>query len=234
MTKRKLILIPGLLCDFRLWQPQIDAFSDLADIIIGDTFKDDSISGMAKRIIDQAEDDDFALAGLSMGGYVAMEIMRQVPDQVRGLALLDTSARGDEDLQKRRRRGLINLASQGKFFGVTPRLLPMLIHPNHMENQELTDLVVGMAAHVGKERFISQQTAIMNRVDSKKDLTAYSCPTLVICGRQDEITPLPLSEEMASAIPGARLHIIEECGHLTSLEKPEEVNQEMKSWFTSL
>lgn len=234
MTKRKLILIPGLLCDFRLWQPQIDALSGLADVIIGDTFKDDAVTGMAKRIIDQADGEDFALAGLSMGGYVAMEIMRQVPEKVRGLALLDTSARNDEDLQKRRRRGLINLASQGKFFGVTPRLLPMLIHPDQMENQELTDLVVGMAAHVGKERFISQQTAIMNRVDSRKDLTSYGCPTIVICGRQDEITPLHLSEEMAASIPGAELRIIEGCGHLTTLEKPDEVNREMKTWFTSL
>ena len=230
----KLVLVPGLLCDFRLWQHQIAEFSNEYEIIVGDTFRDDSIAGMASRIIEQADGQEFALAGLSMGGYVALEIVRQAQSKVRGLALLDTSARPDDEVQKRRRRGLINLAGRGQFFGVTPRLLPMLIHPTQLENMELTDLIVGMAAHVGKERFVSQQTAIMNRADSRSNLKDIDCPTIVICGQEDEITPPELAEEMSGEIPQSRLHLIETCGHLTCLEKPFETNMHIRNWLQEI
>ena len=230
MSNEKLVLVPGLLCDERLWQHQIRYLSDIADITIGDTFKDSSVGDMARRILNQVEG-EFSLAGLSMGGYVAQEIIRQAPERVNRLALLDTSARRDNELQARRRRGLINLAAMGKFKGVTPRLLPMLIHPDRIEDEDLTGTVMAMAAHVGQSRFVDQQTAILNRPDGLGDLPNIDIETMVICGRQDEITPLELSEEIAGEVPSARLCVIEECGHLSSMERPQAVTALMRDWL---
>ncbi|WP_420547069.1 alpha/beta fold hydrolase [Curvivirga sp.] len=230
MSKTPLVMVPGLLCDERLWGHQLKYLADVADMQVGDTIQDDSVEGMAKRILDNAPD-KFALAGLSMGGYVSLEILRQAPERVLKLALIDTSSRQDSDEQKRRRRGLISLTSKGRFKGVTPRLLPMLIHPDRMEDEALTTTVMDMAAQVGQEAFVRQQTAILNRPDSRDDLSGYNIPSLVICGRQDEVTPLALSEESSSLLPNSRLCIIEECGHLATLERPFATTALMRDWL---
>ena len=152
MAKTPLVLVPGLLCDDALWEPQIDWLSDIAEPTVGDTLQDDSLSNMAARILDAAPD-RFALAGLSMGGYVCMEIMRQAPERVERLALLDTSGRADSAEQNRRRRGLIELAKIGKFKGVTPRLMPLLIHTERQQDTALTTCVIDMASRVGQRGF---------------------------------------------------------------------------------
>ncbi|MDX1738339.1 MAG: alpha/beta fold hydrolase [Alphaproteobacteria bacterium] len=230
MTKTPLVLIPGLLCDARLWTHQQNNLSDIADIHIGDTLQDESVGAMAERILDAAPE-RFALAGLSMGGYVSFEILRQAPERVTKLALLDTASRPDSDEQKRRRRGLISLTSKGKFKGVTPRLLPMLIHPERMEDETLTQTIMDMAQNVGQAAFVRQQTAILNRPDSRENLQDIKVPTLVICGRQDELTPVAISEETRAGIPDARLCIIEDCGHLSSLERPQATTALMRDWL---
>ena len=230
MSKIPLILVPGLLCDDALWAPQTRWLSDIADISVGETLIDDSFSKMAERILELAPR-HFALAGLSMGGYVCMEIMRQAPERVERLALFNTSGRADTADQTKRRKALIELATIGKFKGVTPRLLPLLIHKDRQSDKELTNAVIEMAGRVGQAGFLRQQTAIMNRPDRQAEMVMYDLPTMVVCGRQDALTPLDLHEEMKELIPHARLCVIEECGHLSTLEQPHAATDLMRGWL---
>jgi pimeloyl-ACP methyl ester carboxylesterase len=231
VNKPPLVLLPGLLCDRDLWEAQIDDLSDIAEPSVADLSRDDSVTAMAQRVL-AAAPPRFALAGLSMGGYVAQEIMRQAPDRVARLALLDTSARADTEEQGARRHGLIELAEKGEFHGVTPRLLPAFLHPARLNDQPLVARVTAMTARVGKDAFLRQQRAIMGRTDGRASLAAVKCPTLVLCGQQDQLTPLELHEEIAALIHGARLEIVEECGHLSTMERPWEVSVLLRQWLT--
>lgn len=225
-----LLLLPGLLCDARLWKPQVDALSDVAGITIADMTRDDSICGMARRALESMPG-AFALAGLSMGGYVAFEIMRQAPDRVTKLALLDTGARADTVEQTTRRKDLIALADRGEFKAVSPRLLPLFVHESRLSDEVLIAEIAAMADSVGKDAFLRQQQAIMGRPDSRPGLGGITCDTLVLCGRQDVLTPPALSEEIAAAIPGATLTFIEDCGHLSTMERPVPVNAALAAWL---
>ncbi|HSV29432.1 MAG TPA: alpha/beta fold hydrolase, partial [Candidatus Omnitrophota bacterium] len=203
-----LVLLPGLLNDERLWAHQRRALADLADVTVADLTQDDSLAGMARRVLDSAPA-RFALAGLSMGGYVAMEILRQAPERVERLALLDTTARPDLPEQTDRRRDAVEVARSGGFAKIMPTMLPMLVHPDHMALERVGGLAKDMALAVGPDAFIRQQNAIMHRPDSRPSLSRIDCPTLVLCGRDDAVTPLDRHEEMADLIPGARLVVIE-------------------------
>lgn len=228
--KTPLILLPGLLTDGALWRHQTETLSDIADIKVSDLTQDDQLGPMARRVL-AAAPETFALAGLSMGGYLAFEIMRQAPDRVRRLALLDTSPLPDSAEQTTRRRSLIDLARTGDFKGVTQRLLPLLIHPDRIRDAVLTRAVLEMAGRIGRDAFIRQQTAIMNRPDSRRDLGLIHCPTLVLCGRQDGLTPLAVHVDMAAALPNAALVTIEDCGHLSPLEQPHAVSAVLRYWL---
>lgn len=229
--KQRLLLLPGLLCDDALWQFQREALADVADVTIADLTRSDTIAAMAEDALAGAPD-RFALAGLSMGGYVALEIMRRAPERVTHLALLDTSARPDTPELTERRKALIELASRGKFKGVTPRLLPLLLHKDH-QFPPLSTIVVDMAARVGQPAFIRQELAIMNRPDSRPFLKDIAVPTLVLVGEDDMLTPVPLHEELADGITGSEFQVIARCGHLTTLEKPDMVNRAMFDWLTA-
>jgi pimeloyl-ACP methyl ester carboxylesterase len=213
-----------------LWAPQAAALADLAAPIVGDLTRHDSLPAMAASMLAETPG-RFALAGLSMGGYVAQEIMRQAPERVTRLALLDTSARADSEEQRSRRRGLIELAGKGHFKGVTPHLLPFLVHTDRLTDQPLVEMVTSMAERVGSAAFLRQQRAIIGRPDGRADLARIACPTLILCGREDALTPLALHEEMAAAIPGAKLKIVEHCGHLSTLERPDAVNSALRDWL---
>jgi len=165
-----LLLLPGLLCDARLWRDQIEAFSASRRVVVACLTSHESIAGMAEAAL-AGLDGPLAVAGLSMGGYVALEIARRAPGQVKRLALFDTSARPDTPEQTERRRGLLALSQSGQFRGVTPRLLPMLVHPSRLDGP-LAAEVMAMAERVGRDAFLRQQTAIMGRVDSRPDLPA--------------------------------------------------------------
>lgn len=231
MTERPhLLLLPGLLCDARLWRPQVEALSGCADIAIADMTRDDTMAGMARRALDDAPE-RFALAGLSMGGYAAFEIMRQAPERVTKLALLDTGARADTAEQTTRRADLISLADRGEFKAISPRLLPLFVHESRLADEALIADVTAMADSVGKEAFLRQQKAIMGRPDSRPRLAEISCQTLVLCGRDDVLTPPELSTEIAELIPGAELLLIDDCGHLSTMEQPAPVNAALKSWL---
>ncbi len=230
--KPPLVLLPGLLCDKTLWRSQIEALGDVAEPQVADLTQDDSIAAMVRRLL-AAAPPRFVLAGLSMGGYCALEVMRQAPERVERLALLDTGARADTPEQTSRRRGLIELAEKGEFKGVTPRLLPLFLHPDRLKDAKLVGEVTAMAERVGKDAFLRQQKAIMGRVDSRPSLGSIRCPTLMLCGRQDALTPPDLAEEIAAGIPGARLDLIDNCGHLSTMERPDAVNAELRQWLTA-
>lgn|SRR5690348_5500724 len=229
--KTPLVLLPGLLCDAALWHGQVAGLASVADSWVADLTHDDSLVAMARRVL-QAAPPEFALAGLSMGGYCAFEVIRQAPERVRRLALLDTGARADTPEQTSRRRGLIELAEKGEFKGVTPRLLPLFVHRDRLNDKTLTDAVTAMAERVGRDAFLRQQKAIIGRVDSRASLANIRCPTLVLCGREDALTPPALAEEIAAGIPGARLDLIDRCGHLSTMERPEAVTAELRQWLT--
>ncbi|PZW50384.1 pimeloyl-ACP methyl ester carboxylesterase [Humitalea rosea] len=226
-----LLLLPGLLCDDALWAPIRPAIAHLAAPMVADLTQDASIPAMAMRALAQAPP-RFALVGLSMGGYVAFEILRQAPERVTRLALFDTSARPDTPEQSRRRRGLIGLARTGQFRGVTPRLLPQLIHPRHADGPIAAE-VLAMAGRVGRDAFLRQQEAILARPDSRPMLPGLSLPTLVAVGAQDILTPPELAEEMAALIPGAQLRMLPDCGHLPPMESPAAAGEVLREWLAA-
>jgi pimeloyl-ACP methyl ester carboxylesterase len=225
-----LLLLPGLLCDAALWDHQLHFLGDIAAPAVADLTQDTTVEAMAARLLADAPP-RFALAGLSMGGYAAFAILRAAPERVTRLALLDTSAWPDTKEQMTRRKLLMQLAERGQFKGVTPKLLPLLVHPDRVDEQPLAGEVMAMAERVGLDAFLRQQRAIMARPDARPQLGAIHVPTLVICGRQDALTPLDRSQEIASGIPGARLAVIEECGHLSTMERPHAVTALMRLWL---
>ena len=227
---KQLILLPGLLCDAALWRHQYEALGDRCEITVGDLAGADSMGDLAEEILDKAPP-TFALAGLSMGEYVAQEIMRQAPDRVERLALVDTNARADTQEQRKLRTSLIELAGIGKFKGVTSHLLPQLIHPSRMQDPGVAGVVMEMAERIGQDAFKRQQTAILGRRDGRADLHAIRVPTLILAGREDLMCPPKVQEEMVERIGNAELVIVEHCGHLAPLERPDEVTAAFDKWL---
>jgi pimeloyl-ACP methyl ester carboxylesterase len=225
------VLLPGLLCDAQLWQPQLDGLAPQIQPWIADLTRDDTMAAMARRVLAEAPFEKFALAGLSMGGYVAMEVMRQAPDRVARLALLDTQARAEAPEARERRLALIALAHQGKFPTVIERLLPLELHAPHLADARLVGIIKSMARNVGMDGYLRQQNAIMHRADSRESLKSVRCPALVLCGEHDQLTPRDRHDEMAALIPGAALVVLPECGHMSTLEKPLEVNRALQAWL---
>lgn len=230
--KTPLVLIPGLLCDAALWAEQLAGLADVADGWVADVTRDESMTAMAMRVLDEAPFGSFALAGLSMGGYVAQAVMRVAADRVERLALLDTGPGADTPERTAEREDLMGLALRAKGFTPINRvMLPMLVHSSRLDDEPLVDAIRDMAERVGVQAYIRQQRAIIGRPDGRADLGRIACPTLVLCGRQDALTPLALHEEMAALVPGARLEVIEECGHMTTMERPEAVNAALRAWL---
>lgn len=230
-----LALIPGMLCDARLWRAQTPLLNHY-QIQIPDLALMEDIPSIASQLIDSLPE-TFTLGGLSMGGYIALEMYRQLLEageahRVEKLLLIATSARSDTAEHVRVRKGFIALARLGKFKGVTPKLLPTLIHPSRVEEAEITDVIFDMADAVGLEAFIRQEAAVMNRYDQLAILPRVTCPTFILCGEDDQRTPLECSEEMRGLIPQANLHVLKECGHLPPLEKPEETGRLMAAFLT--
>lgn len=234
MTHRvPLILVPGLLCDDALWRHQVEGLADIADICVARQHTQyDSMAEIADAILNDAPT-RFALAGLSMGGYIAIELIDRAPDRVERLALLDTRAGGDLPEQVSQRYEFIEQvkANGNGFEEVVDRLVSLFVHPERFSDETLIPQVKAMTHRVGPESFIRQQHALLSRRDHLANLSNISCPTTIICGRQDQLTPLELSIEMADNIPGSELVVIENCGHLTTMERPGEVNGAMRKWL---
>lgn len=229
------LLVPGMMCTAELWQAQAANLADIAEVTIVDATREDDIAAMAHRILTHAPE-RFALAGLSMGGYVSFEVLRQQPHRVERLALLDTTARPDLGFQRILRQCLIALADAGRYSFVVDTLLPVLVNTESLGDVRLVGQVRRMAHEAGGDgarTFARQQSAILKRPDSRPLLPKIACPTLVLCGREDQFTPVEHHLEMAGLIPGAALAIVDRCGHLSTLEQPEQVSAALRRWLLS-
>ena len=224
-----LLFLPGLLCDDRLWSAQREALEAVAPTSVADLTRDDSIAAMAARALAGAPE-RFALIALSMGGYVAFEIMRQAPRRVARLALLDTSAAPDSpERAARRHAGMASLA-HGRFAGVTSRLMPQLVHASHVDGP-VGETVREMAGRVGSAAFLRQQQAILGRPDSRPLLPEIRVPTLVGVGDSDVLTPPAEALEIHLGIATSTWHLFRGCGHLPPLEQPEETTRVLRGWL---
>jgi len=225
------MLIPGLTCSARLYAGQIPTLWRFGPVMVADHTRDDSMAAIARRIL-AAAPPRFALVGLSMGGYIAFEIMRQAPERVAKLALLDTGARAEAPEQTERRKVVIALAKSGRYTEVPDIAFPLYVHRNRHNDAGLKQTVRMMAEETGVDAFLRQQQAIITRPDSLPGLGAIKCQTLVLVGDGDEATPPELAREIACAVGGARLVVIPACGHLSTLEQPDKVTAALLEWMT--
>lgn len=225
-----LVLVPGLTCSARLWAPQIEALWQLGPVMVADHRRDASMDAIAKRILASAPP-RFALAGLSMGGYIAFAMMRLAPERIAKLALLDTSARPDTPEQSAGRKTQIAMAQSGRYGEIPALAMPRYLHRDRQKDKTLTSLVVKMFEETGAEAFVRQLQAIMSRPDSRPLLGSIRCPTLVLVGDADVATPLELNKEIADGIGGARLTVVPDCAHLSTLEQPHAVNAALAQWL---
>ena len=231
MPRSPLVLLPGLLNTRRVYEHQVEALQDIADIVVPELWHDDTIGAMAETAL-AAAPPTFALCGFSMGGYVAFEIFRRAPTRVERIALIDTQAAPDSPESRTRRQAFIEQTRLGRFHGVHPTLLPQIIHPTRLKDAAVTQPILDMAKEIGGDGFVRQQQAILGRPDSRPLLVEIEVPTVVIVGRQDMATPLPRSQQMAADIANAQLVILEECGHVSPLERPAEVSAALRRWLT--
>jgi len=225
-----IVLVPGLNCSARLYAEQIPALWPHGAVMVADHRHDDTIPAIARRILASAAP-RFALVGLSMGGFIAMEIVKQAPERVRRLALLDTNARADTPERSENRRGLNAMAESGRFGAVIDILFPTFVHRRRHGDAALKAIVRTMAEETGVEAFVRQQNALIDRVDARPYLKSIVCPTLVLVGDGDLLTPPELSQEIVDSIHGAKLVVVPNCGHLSTLEQPEAVNSALLDWL---
>ena len=218
------VFLPGLLCTPRLYSAQLAAAWAFGPVMVANHTRDDTVGAIARRVLATAPP-RFALIGLSMGGYISFEIMRQAPERVAKLALLDTSARADTPEQSAFRRDLVAKARTTSMAEVADMTMPNLLAPQHLGEESLRQAIRTMAEEVGAAAFARQQNAIMTRPDSRPGLGAIRCPTLVLVGEQDALTPPDRAQEIAAGITGSRLVTVPRCGHVSTLERPDEVSR---------
>jgi pimeloyl-ACP methyl ester carboxylesterase len=225
-----ILLVPGLGGSPRIYAPVIPPLWRFGPVTVANHIRDDNMAVIARRILAEAPP-RFALAGHSMGGYIAFEIMRQAPERVARLALLNTQARPDTAEAIERRRGMIAGIQAGGFAAGIDALYPGFVHPSRRDDAELRKLVHAMADDIGPDAFVRQLTAVMRRADSRPTLATIKCPVLVLTAEQDNTIANSLSQEIADGIPGARLVIIPDCGHLSQIERPQAVTAALVEWM---
>jgi len=223
-----IVLVPGLACSAQLYAPQIPALWAFGPVTVADHRRHDDMREIARAIL-AAAPPTFVLAGLSMGGYIALEIVRQAPERVAKLALLDTTARPDTPEQTKFRNEQIAIAAAGGYAKIPYLTLPLLLHD--ASNESVRKIVLSMAEETGADAFVRQQRAIIGRADSRPLLAAIRCPTLILVGANDRLIPPDRSQEMVTGIGGARYVEIPDCGHLATLEQPERTTQALVDWL---
>jgi pimeloyl-ACP methyl ester carboxylesterase len=232
------MLVPGLLCSPRLYAAQVAALKDSADIVVPDWRKApmtiwNSWAETARWVLGQAPAEKFALAGLSLGGMIAVEVMQIAAERITRLALLDTGMRSQNETERSVRYARIRLADEGHFDLVLGLQMARFLPAYRLPDKKLVDELMRMCGEIGAEIYKKQEAMAAVRVDRRPDLPRIKCPTVIVCGRDDAATPLFMSEEMHAAIPGSDLAVIEQAGHLTTMEKPEEVNAVLRKWLAS-
>lgn len=230
MEKTPVVLLPALMCNAGLFLHQIQALKEEVDFFVPDLTLDTDIGSVAERVLREAPD-YFALAGISMGGYIAFEIMRRAPERVKRLALIDTSALPDTEGARRKRMNMIETAREAGMKNIIHSVLPNLVAPKHLDNDMVCRVLLYMAEKVGIQGYINQQKIIMSRPDSFPLLPGITCPTLVFGGYQDKLTPPDLMKKIADAIPNAVHAVIADSGHMSPLENPAAVTAVMRAWL---
>jgi pimeloyl-ACP methyl ester carboxylesterase len=225
-----LVLVPGLTCTAQLYGPQIAALWAFGPVMVADHRRDNDMAGIAARILNDAPP-HFALAGLSMGGYIAFAMLHQAPERIAKLALLDTAARPDTPEQTAGRHTQIGMAQSGRYSEIADLAIPRYLNAKHQRDEGLTTMVRQMVADTGPEAFVRQQQVIMSRPDSRPLLASIRCPTMVLVGDADIATPPELNKEIADGIPGATFTVIRGSGHLTTIEQPDAVNAALAAWL---
>lgn len=224
------VLVPGLACSPRIYEPQIPSLWRQGAVLVANHARGGDMAAIARRILAEAPL-RFSLAGHSMGGYIVFEMFRQAPERISRLAFLNTSARPEMPELTEKRRLMINEVKQGGYRAVMDRLFANFVHPALARDEHLHRIVLDMADDVGPDAFVWQLEAISGRIDSRPTLAKIKCPTLVLTSDTDSMMPPDASSEIANGIPGAKLVTIQDCGHLTQLEKPQAVTDALLDWL---
>jgi len=230
-----LMLLPGLTCDAAVWAPQVQALADVAQCVVPAWGLRDSLTAMAEQVLAEAPSERFALAGHSMGGRVALEVVRLAPQRVARLALLDTGAHplaaGDAGAKERTgRMALLDIARAQGMRAMGRQWARGMVHPSRLHTP-LFDAILDMQARSSPEQFAAQQQALLKRPDAGPLLPTIGCPTLVLCGQEDSWSGPAQHQAMAAAIPGARLVIVPHCGHMCTMEQPAAVSAALRDWL---
>ncbi|KZL16561.1 2-hydroxy-6-oxononadienedioate/2-hydroxy-6-oxononatrienedioate hydrolase [Pseudovibrio axinellae] len=224
-----IVFIPGLACTGAVFSHQIASLKEHA-IMIAETFGQDTIEAMARRLLDHAPE-KFALAGYSMGGYIALETIRIAPERVDRLALISTNARIDLPAQTQLRQAQMEIVKKGGYHKIAAIQYTQLVHPARHTDITLRQTIVDMAEEVGAENYLKQQHAIINRRDQRPNLSSIQCPTIILAGADDKLLPLDRSYEMHESITQSELHILPHCGHIAPLEHPAHTNELIQDWI---
>lgn len=228
-SNQNLLLIPGLVCDAAVWRHQVAHLADIAEISVPPVTQGETIAKMARVVLDAAPQ-EFALAGFSMGGCIALEILRQAPGRVTKLVLLDTSARADTPNKTAWRHTVIAACERGEYLSVIEGMMPILLHPDQQKGP-LPPFVREMTARIGPETYVRRQKVIGQRQDSRDLLRAAKQPVRAICGREDGMSTIEEHIEIAELAPHGRFSIIEQCGHMTILERPQAATALLRDWL---
>lgn len=233
-----LILVPGLMCDQAVWAHQATELKTLTTVAIADHASADSLGKMAEAILERAPD-RFAIAGHSMGGRVTFEVFRRAPERIAGMTLMDTAyAPRHEGVSGEReaagRYALLDVARKEGTRAMGALWVQRMVHPGRLADEALLNSILDMIGRKSADVFAAQIKALLERPDATPLLEKIHCPTMVLCGRQDTWAILSQHEQMAARIPGSRLVVVENCGHMSTMERPEAVTDAMREWLTSL
>ena len=230
---KQLVFLPGLAADAVMWQDQLAAMPAHLHAVVSDVHsRHASLPDMARRLLHEHEG-ELILCGASMGGMLAMELVRQAPQRVKALALLGTSARPETDAMRTLREAAITLFQQGSIDDVLQANLPLAFHPSRSEDLMLRQSYLDFVRRAGARQLIRQNRAVMARADARLHLAAVDCPTLVMCGDSDQLTPPECSREIAQLIKGAKFVMLRQCGHMLTMERPAEVNAALLQWLAA-
>lgn len=234
MARETLVLLPGMMCDARLFAPQIAAFEGQYEIYVGALNTASDISQIARLILDAVPARTFNICGLSMGGIVAMEIARLAPERLLRLALLDTNHLADTAERVDMRNVQIAKIEAGRLHDVVvEEMKPTYLAQQNRSDADLLNLLIDMAMDLGPEIFIAQSQALRDRSSQKETLQQVEVPTLVLCGEEDTLCPLSRHEEMSKLVKGSQFLVIPDAGHITTLENPPAVNAALANWLQS-
>ena len=232
MNSEPIVFLPGMMCDARLFAPQIDGLSHQCAVMVAPTHLGERVEQIASSILDMAPQ-RFALCGLSMGGIVALEIIRRAPDRVKRLCLMDTNPMCETPERAAEREPQIIAVRTGRLEQIMREEITLNYLTETLHKEHIFELLIDMGMSLGSEAFVRQSRALQKRRDQQSFLSKIKCPTLLLCGEQDQICLPKRHKFMAELIEGAKLTIIKNAGHLPTLEQPEATNEALRAWLAT-